>query len=305
MVCLNAILLSGGILRLKSSNRGAVLSLTPDADSGSVGGGLLATALEEIYRHYNHFEHIHPDPLEFVYLYDKKLDRELSGFIASALAYGRVRQILRSVRTVLDAMGPSPSSFLLEKSPAAIGKTFLPFKHRFTTGAILSNLLEGLRELILEYGSLESCFLAGFSEKDRNVLPALAGFVKKLEKAGGRTMPMFLPSPDGGSACKRLNLFLRWMVRSDNVDPGIWRSIPASHLIVPLDTHMHRIAGAMGLTSRKQADIRCAIEITEAFSAIRPADPVRYDFALTRLGIKPGAPPTNFFASLLSIGGEG
>ena len=115
-------------------------------------------------------------------------------------------------------------------------------------------------------------------------------------------MPMFLPSPDGGSACKRLNLFLRWMVRKDNVDPGIWQSIPASHLIVPLDTHMHRIAKAMGLTSRKQADIQSAIEITGAFSFIRPADPVRYDFALTRLGIKPGTPPTESFTSLLSIG---
>jgi uncharacterized protein (TIGR02757 family) len=93
------------------------------------------------------------------------------------------------------------------------------------------------------------------------------------------------------------------MVRSDDVDPGVWQGIPASHLIVPLDTHMHRIAWTMGLTSRKQADMRCAIEITEAFSAIRPTDPVRYDFALTRLGIKSGTPSTNFFASLLSIGG--
>jgi uncharacterized protein (TIGR02757 family) len=94
------------------------------------------------------------------------------------------------------------------------------------------------------------------------------------------------------------------MVRKDNVDPGIWQSIPASHLIVPLDTHMHRIATTMGLTSRKQADIQCAMEITGAFSYIRPADPVRYDFALTRLGIKAGTPPTDFFASLLSIGGK-
>ncbi len=288
---------------MKSSNAAAALNLTPDSNSGAIGFGVTATDLEDLYRHYNRFEHIHPDPLEFVHHYDNKLDRELSGFIASALAYGRVRQILQSVGTVLDIMGPSPSFFLLEKSPSDIRKTFQFFKHRFTTGGILSSLLEGLRALILEYGSLEPCFLDGFNEKDPNILPALAAFVKKLEKAGGRTMPMFLPSPDGGSACKRLNLFLRWMVRSDNVDPGVWQGIPASHLIVPLDIHMHRIAGTMGLTSRKQADIRCAIEITAAFSAIRPADPVRYDFALTRLGIKSDTPPTNFFASLLSTGG--
>ena len=124
-----------------------------------------ATAFEELYRHFNRFEHIHPDPLEFVYLYDNKPDRELSGFIASALAYGRVQQILRSVHTVLDVMGPSPSVFLLEESRADIRKAFQFFKHRFTTGGTLSNLLEGLKELILEYGSLESCFLAGFQSK--------------------------------------------------------------------------------------------------------------------------------------------
>jgi uncharacterized protein (TIGR02757 family) len=266
--------------------------------------GKYGPALEDLYSRYNGFEHIHPDPLEFVYHYDAKLDREISAFIASSLAYGRVHQILSSVRSVLDAMGPSPSAFLLENSPARIRKEFHYFKHRFTTGAILSNLLTALRKLAFEFGSLESAFLSGFSKTDPNILPALTGLVKKFEQAGGLTMPMFLPSPDGGSACKRLNLFLRWMVRSDNVDPGIWQTVPASHLIVPLDTHMHRIASAMGLTSRKQADMRCAIEITGAFRSIRPDDPVRYDFALTRLGIKPGASPAEFFALLLPNGGR-
>ena len=303
MVFLKNNFVFGGTFRLKPSNPGAVSSFAPDAGPGPTGGGILGPALEELYSHYNRFEHIHPDPLEFVYHYDKKPDRELSAFIASALAYGRVRQILRSVRSVLDIMGPSPSSFLLENRPAGIRKQFRFFKHRFTTGEVLSNLLIAFRELTLEYGSLESCFLAGFSENDPNILPALTGLVKKLEQACGRTLPTFLPSPDGGSACKRLNLFLRWMVRSDNVDPGIWQGVPASHLIIPLDTHMHKIAAAMGLTSRKQADIRCAIEITEAFSAIRPDDPVRYDFALTRPGINPGTPPPKLFSSLLSIGG--
>ena len=289
---------------MKPVTSGHLSDFGPCARYAATAGDTMGTALEELYRHYNHFEHIHPDPLEFVYRYEDKLDRELSGFIASALAYGRVRQILHSVGAVLDTMGPSPSSFLIEKPSADLRKTFRFFKHRFTSGGVLSDLLEALREVLLEWGSLESCFRAGFREEHQNILPALCGFVEKLEQAGGRTMPMFLPSPDGGSACKRLNLFLRWMVRKDNVDPGIWQSIPASHLIVPLDTHMHRIATAMGLTSRKQADIQCATEITGAFSTIRPADPVRYDFALTRLGIKPGTAPTDFFASLLSIGGK-
>jgi uncharacterized protein (TIGR02757 family) len=281
------------------------LNFTTDVTSGLIGCAIMGPALEELYSHYNRFEHIHPDPLEFVYLYDNKLDMELSAFIASALAYGRVRQILKSVRSVLDIMGPSPSSFLLENRPAVIRKAFHSFKHRFTTGAILSDLLVALGKLTRKYGSLESCFQAGFRRQDPNILPALAELIKKLEQAGGRTMPTFLPSPDGGSACKRLNLFLRWMVRSDKVDPGIWQSVPASHLIVPLDTHMHRIALSMGLTSRKQADMRCAVEITGAFRSIRPDDPVRYDFALTRLGIVPGAPPTPLFTLLPPFGGKG
>ena len=261
------------------------MSCIAPAGAGSTGHTTLRDTLEGLYRHYNRFEYIHPDPLEFVYLYENDLDREVAGFLASALAYGRVGQILCSVRSVLCAMDPSPSSFLFVNSPSQIAKTFRSFKHRFTTGVVLSSLLAGIRKLLRKHDSLEKCFLAGFDEKDQNIILALTEFVRKLEEAAGRKMPMFLPSPDGGSACKRLNLFLRWMVRRDNVDPGIWRKVPASHLIIPLDTHMHRIALRMGLTARKQADMRCAMEVTEAFRSICPDDPVRYDFALTRLGM--------------------
>jgi uncharacterized protein (TIGR02757 family) len=286
---------------LNNSGLGAV-SQSRQCFCSQLPGVELGSALEELYCHYNFFEYIHPDPLEFVHRYTGRLDRELSAFIAAALAYGRVQQILKSVSTVLDAMGPNPSVFLLESRPARIRKIFESFKHRFTTGEVLSALLVGLSKLVRKYGSLESCFLDGLGERDRNVLPALSSLVDKLERAGGGTMPMFLPSPDNGSACKRLNLFLRWMVRKDNVDPGIWQDVPASLLIVPLDTHMYRIAAALGMTTRKQADIRCATEITEAFGAICPDDPVRYDFALTRLGINPGTQPATPLASFLSNG---
>ncbi len=289
---------------MKSSNRESIKGLTFDAAHCPIDGSTLAPALERLYHHYNSFEHIHPDPLECVYLYDSKTDREIIGLIASALAYGRVRQILGSVGSVLDIMGPSPSTFLQKHSPADLREAFVSFKHRFTTGEMLSSLLCGLSKLLDTYGSLERCFLSGFSPKDRNVLPGLGAFVRKVEFACGKGLPAFLPSPEGGSGCKRLNLFLRWMVRSDNVDPGTWQSVPASHLIVPLDTHMHRIAATLGLTCRKQPDIRCAMEITDAFAAIRPDDPVRYDFALTRFGIKPETLQMRRFFSLLKNGVE-
>lgn len=247
--------------------------------------GRLGLALDKIYCVYNHPEYVHPDPLEFVHLYKTKPDKEIVGFIASSLAYGRVKQILSSVSKVLDEMGPSPSSFLLLNSPSKIRNIFRLFKHRFTSGDELSALLAGLRVLLREYGSLETCFLTHFDPDYENILPALSEFVNKLSIAAGQKMPMFLPSPIQGSACKRLNLFLRWMVRNDSIDPGVWKGVSASKLLVPLDTHMHRIALSLGLTTRKQADLRCAIEVTRNFASICPEDPVRYDFALTRIGM--------------------
>ena len=260
----------------------------------------LRNILDGLYHRFNRFEFIHPDPLEFVHLYRNKLDREIAGFVASALAYGRVGQILSSVRLVLDRMGPSPHSYLLRTQPAQFQKSFHSFKHRFTTGSDLAILLTGLRRLILEYGSLESCFMTGFHAENQTILPALSEFVQKLETAAGRKLPMFLPSPCGGSACKRLNLFLRWMIRRDNVDPGVWQAIPASSLVIPLDTHMHKIARAMELTVSKQANIRCAAEITANFALICPEDPVRYDFALTRLAMRNDPLPNACFSG--SIG---
>ena len=145
-------------------------------------------------------------------------------------------------------------------------------------------MLFSAKRVIERYGSLQACFAAGLNGDD-TVLPALSSFTKELALSGGLSNGL-LPSPAGGSACKRLNLFLRWMVRRDDVDPGGWDGVPASKLIVPLDTHMHRIGLALGLTGRRQADLRTAAEITAAFRAIAPDDPVRYDFALTRLGIR-------------------
>lgn len=246
-------------------------------------------ALEELYLTYNRQEFIHPDPLEFLLRYEDPLDREVVGLIASSLAYGRVGQILRSVTRVLDSMGKSPVEFILEISPKTCRETFCTFKHRFTTGDHIVDLLRGIRRILLEYGSLQACFLDGVRSSHATVLPALSRFVSVLREAmEGRGHHFLVPSPDRGSACKRLNLFLRWMVRADEVDPGGWTGVQASQLIVPLDTHMHQIGLALGLTTRRQADMRTAMEMTDGFRMIFPSDPVRYDFALTRLGIQNG-----------------
>lgn len=248
--------------------------------------------LEELYRFYNRREFVTPDPLQFLYGYQDLREREVVGLIASSLAYGRVAQILKSVSSILDQMNPSPLSSLLNTSRKSLFATFARFKHRFTTGEELAQMLWATRCTIDRFGSLQACFAACSNDED-TILPALSKFVKELKAVlpKGKKNSL-LPSPDGGSACKRLNLFLRWMVRRDEVDPGGWTKVPEAKLIIPLDTHMHRICLLLNLTGRKQADMRTAIEITHAFRRIVPEDPVRYDFALTRLGIRKEAPRT-------------
>ena len=246
--------------------------------------------LEDLYGKLNRREFVHPDPLEFLYNYDDPEDREVVGLIASTLAYGRVKQILKSVDNALGRMGPRPSSFVSDSSPDSLRVAFDGFKHRFTTGEDLCRMLDGVREVTAVHGSLGTFFATLVAPEDETVLPALTSFVGAIADApcesSGEDGACPLSAPERGSACKRLHLFLRWMVRSDDVDPGGWDSVPASKLIVPLDTHMHRLSLLLGLTGRKQANGRTALEITEAFRTLSPDDPVRYDFALTRLGIR-------------------
>jgi uncharacterized protein (TIGR02757 family) len=241
-------------------------------------------SLEKLHARYNLRRFVHPDPLELLYSYDDPLDREIVGLVASSLAYGRVEQILTSARAVLDRM-PSPARFLARSTRKSLRAAFQGFKHRFTTGRELADVLFGMKKALEEHGSLHACFLAGLSPDHENVLPALSRFVSSIQPARKKGHFHLLPDPEQGSACKRLNLYLRWMVRSDRVDPGGWNEVDPRLLIVPVDTHMHRIGRMLGMTGRAQADLKTALEMTAAFRSISPEDPVRYDFCLTRLGI--------------------
>ena len=242
--------------------------------------------LEHLYRQYNHRRFVHPDPLEFLYHYQDLGDREIVAFVAASLAYGRVSQILKSVSRVLTRMTPTPYRFLKRASQNTIVQTFSDFRHRFADGRELSAMLFGIKEILSIHGSLNACFVSHWNDRDDTVLEALSAFAETLMTASGKPLGHLVPSPQKGSACKRLHLFLRWMVREDNVDPGGWDNVPVAKLIVPVDTHMHRICRSMGLTSRKQATGATALEITDYFKTISPKDPVKYDFSLTRLGIR-------------------
>lgn len=255
-------------------------------DSAPTGFVEMRTWLEEMYGVYNSRKWVHPDPLEFLYRYSDLRDREVVGLVASLLAYGRVTQILRSVTRILQKMGRSPYEFLKSARPGKMEREFEGFRHRFTSGEEIAWLLVGMRRLIERYGSLYGSFTSGLKRSHDDVLPALSDFVHELNEATEYRSRSLVSVPDKGSACKRWHLFLRWMVRKDKVDPGGWEGIGAQRLIIPLDVHMHKMCLHLNLTKRKNACLGAAKDATRGFRKINPGDPVRYDFALTRLGIR-------------------
>ncbi len=244
----------------------------------------LKAELERIYAAYHRRQYVDPDPLLFLYDYEDLGDREIVGLLASALAYGRVAQIMVSVADLLRRLGPSPAGYLDETSPSRLRRDMAGFVHRFADAEAMASLLGAIRRVRRAHGGLCASFCDGFDPNADTILPALTRFVECLQRygAGGHLMP----HPGRGSACKRLHLFLRWMVRKDEVDPGGWDAVPATMLLVPLDVHMHRVGSTLGFTRRRSADAVAAQEVTAGFRNIAPDDPVKYDFSITRLGIR-------------------
>jgi uncharacterized protein (TIGR02757 family) len=241
---------------------------------------------ERLYESLNRPEFVHPDPVEFLHGYNDVRDREVVGLIASSLAYGRVAQILKSVASVLTAMGEHPARFVMDADRDRLNATFCGFRHRFTTADELVLTILGTRDLIRGYGSLEEAFTSGIATNDTTVTGALCRFAEGLNRPFGGQCNSLVPHHEKKSSMKRLNLFLRWMVRNDRVDPGGWSRVSPASLVVPLDTHLFRMARGFGFTEKKSAGLAAALEITGHFRQISPDDPVKYDFALTRFGIR-------------------
>ena len=252
----------------------------------------LKEKINKLYNKYNKQKYIHPDPLEFLYYFDDIKDREIIALIASSLAYGRVKQILKSISIILNIIGEKPYLFLMHSNYKSLNIAFNGFIHRFTKGNNISDLLWNIKIIIDKFGSLNNCFLCGMKKYDNNMISAIIYFSEHL--INNKNIGHLIAQPQKGSACKRMNLFLRWMNRKDDVDPGCWNNVPLSDLIIPLDTHMHKIGLGLGFTKRKQANMKTAIEITSCFKNLEPKDPVKYDFALTRLGIRNDLDINNF-----------
>lgn len=241
--------------------------------------------LDNLYNKYNHRKYVSPDPLEFLYNYPKPEDREIVGLIASSFAYGNVTQILKTLKGVFEKMGENPKDFLRLARRKDLEETFKNFCHRWHRQKDIVGLLWGIKKTIEKYGSLQELFLFHFS-KTKHFLEAAHHFVTVIKNEGETCKKNLLSSPKDMSTCKRLMMFFRWMVRKDKVDLGDWNKLKASSLFLPVDTHIHDISLKLKITKRKQADWKTVEEITSFFRKINPEDPTKYDFTLTRFGIR-------------------
>ena len=248
-------------------------------------------------------QHLANDPLSFCHRYSNPADQEVAALIASAFAYGGIKIILRTLGTIFAELGPAPRSYVENFTPNTALKTFRGLKHRFNDGRDLVALLWSIRLMIEKSGSVNAFFLRFHDPSAKDVTAALNGYsaaVLALDyrpifggaqatAPTGSYFPFLFPAPAAGSACKRLCMFLRWMVRpKDGIDLGIWHGVAPSQLVIPVDTHISRICSYLDFTRRTNADWRMAQEITGALRRLDPSDPVKYDFALAHLGISEG-----------------
>ncbi len=250
----------------------------------------LGRTLRRILYQNHHPVYISPDPLELVREFDDPREREVAALIGALFAVGRVPLIIRAVEQVFSALqGTGGLHRAVSNADAGeLRERLGAFSYRFFDVTETAALLKGIGVTLRQYGTLENAFVEGYRVK-QCVYDGTVALVTALTARDTPLRTHLVPDPRNGSACKRLHLFLRWMVRSDSIDPGGWNFVDASELIVPLDTHLQRIARTLGLTQRRSADLRTARDITCTLREFDPADPVRFDFALTRIGINPEA----------------
>ena len=242
------------------------------------------------------------DPVSLPHRYRDPRDVEVAGLLAASLAYGRADLFLPRVTRILESMGPSPAAFVRRLDVAGAKALLSGFVYRFNVGADVAVLLLGMGQMLERRGSLEAGFIAAREASGGELHGALGTFVRELrkvevravERALGKTRGLdhLLPVPLGAGAAKRLHLYLRWMVRGpDGVDLGVWKQVPPSGLLVPLDTHVARLAWRLGLVRRRTMGLAAAEDITANLRVIDPVDPVRYDFVLCHHGMSGACPP--------------
>lgn len=253
-----------------------------------IDSGELKAFLDQKFEEFNQPGFITDDPICIPHRFSKKQDIEIAGFFAAILAWGQRKTIVNKCTELLEMMGNAPHDFIKNHSEADL-KPLVGFKHRTFNATDTLYFIHKLKSHYQGHESLESAFLPKASHQPFDMKAALISFRDyffDLPDSPQRTRK-HISTPANKSACKRLNMFLRWMVRKDNggVDFGIWKNIPTASLICPCDVHVDRIARRLGLITRKQTDWQTAEELTNNLKKFDPQDPVKYDFALFGLGV--------------------
>lgn len=258
----------------------------------------LKPILDRLYTEFNYPDSA-TDPIQIVRRFDRSDDREVVGLIAASLAFGRVSSVLQSIERVLAVMGPRPAAYVRRFEPSRQTAAFASVVHRWTRGSDVAALVWIMRQMIDASGSIEQFFVEGDDAAASDVGGAIDRFSERalafdLKPVYGRVprfsrsrpgVCYFFPQAATGSGCKRMNLFLRWMVRKDALDLGVWTRVSPARLIVPLDTHVIRVGRCLRLTDYTSPGWRMARDITASLRRFDPDDPVKYDFALCHLGM--------------------
>ncbi|MBX7246749.1 MAG: TIGR02757 family protein [Candidatus Sumerlaeaceae bacterium] len=270
----------------------------------------LSPFLQVLSTRYHHPDYLGSDPLVEVRRFKSPVDREIAALFAALLAYGNVKQINASLRKLYDAMRGHPAPFVAGFDPARDPAALKGFKHRFTDSEDIACLCHLLAQALAKCATLENFFLQGYDPAEPDLVGAATRFMENLcslefaprfsrdRMLRKTSFKHLMPRADKGSACKRVHLFLRWMIRPDDgIDLGLWHAIPASKLIMPVDTHILRIGRNLGILRRKTGSLAAAREITAMLALCDSADPVRFDFPLCRLGILQKCPTTSNLAA--------
>lgn len=244
--------------------------------------------LNEKHDIYNNPSFIELDPISVPHRFSSDEDRAIAGFFAAVIAWGQRKTVLQNANRLMEWMDEDPHQFILHHSKADL-KPFSRFVHRTFNGEDCLYFIQALKNIYTNHGGLSGAFQLAVDKKDAHVGPGLAHFRRVFfELPHATRTEKHISSPESNSACKRLNMYLRWMVRSDKrgVDFGIWKGIRPSQLICPLDVHSGRVARRIGILQRSQDDWKAALELTAKLKEYDAKDPVRFDFSLFGLGVQ-------------------
>ncbi|MCK9617045.1 MAG: TIGR02757 family protein [Lentimicrobiaceae bacterium] len=248
--------------------------------------------LEQKYLEYNQPSFIPADPISIPHRFTLKEDIEIAGFLTAIIAWGNRKSILASANRLMEAMKPSPYQFIINYSPSVSQANQVKhFVHRTFNSFDLLFFFESLHNIYHQHGGLEAVFSRNINPESINVKDTITSFRDIFfELPHLHRTEKHLSNPQTGSAAKRINMFLRWMVRKDpyGVDFGIWNNIQPNQLCIPLDIHSGRVARRLGLLNRKQNDWKAVEELTAELKKFDPSDPVKYDFALFGTGVSEG-----------------